>query len=420
MSIAFDKLSSPLLILYAINVCLFAIGCMHFKALKKTLFSNVISIYFIIYTIWYILSLIYNNNEVYVFKDSVGFLFYFIYPSLNYVLINYANETFYNKLILFIGILVSVIHLFVYLLFFMVVGGVRLTSDNLDMFNLMLSAQGFTADLNASGGMLRIDLGLGQLLIIPFAMLIRNVYCVKRLLSSIAQFSLALLLISGAVLDGHRSLLITMGLTVLFVTLFTCKYGKVSIRVIGKILFVMIFMTFTFLAMLSVFGLFDVFNYIDRLASLLSSNLATESEDLRLAQIPALLEKISERPFFGNGFGSYASILRSEERPFMYEVDYLAVIMKLGIIGTVLYLGSYITVLLKGVKAFGSNFYSAVPYVAAGISYLFYMGTNGGFAMSLFSTFFHLMVMLGIVNAKYCRNAPVGSSNLIVNSEQLT
>jgi len=118
-------------------------------------------------------------------------------------------------------------------------------------------------------------------------------------------------------------------------------------------------------------------------------------DDARAEQIMPLFDKIEEAPILGNGFGSSASLIRNSERPFMYELDYLAVFMKLGLIGGFFYFSAYIYLMYLGVKkARVSN--SRIIYFFAGLAYFFYAGTNGGFAMSVLSTMFHLYLMIGL------------------------
>jgi O-antigen ligase len=162
-------------------------------------------------------------------------------------------------------------------------------------------------------------------------------------------------------------------------------------------MFILVMAITALLLVLSFAGIFDVTMFMERIVALFDQDAS--GNEARLSQIPALVKKIVERPLIGSGFGSYAEVLRNNERPFMYEVDYLAVVMKLGIVGTILYLGAYCSVLIRGYILLRRHFYRAVPYVSAGVAYLFYMGTNGSFAMSLFSTLFHVMVMLGITNS---------------------
>lgn len=58
------------------------------------------------------------------------------------------------------------------------------------------------------------------------------------------------------------------------------------------------------------------------------------SDQLRSEQIGALMDKFSESPLIGCGFGCYAeAVVRSESAVYNYEVQWLAFLAKLGIVG---------------------------------------------------------------------------------------
>jgi O-antigen ligase len=125
----------------------------------------------------------------------------------------------------------------------------------------------------------------------------------------------------------------------------------------------------------------------------------------RQAQIPPLLEKIAENPVFGGGFGTVASLLRSELRPFSYEVDFLATVMKLGVVGSMLYFGTYLAVLFHAYRRTGSR---GIFYASAGLPFFFYMTTNGNQAMSTDSAVFHIFLFLLIAFSIVPRTPRIG------------
>ncbi len=60
------------------------------------------------------------------------------------------------------------------------------------------------------------------------------------------------------------------------------------------------------------------------------------SDDGRSIQILPLLETWGDSPIVGNGFGSHAAYVRSNDAPFSYEMSILALYMKVGFAGAVL------------------------------------------------------------------------------------
>lgn len=75
------------------------------------------------------------------------------------------------------------------------------------------------------------------------------------------------------------------------------------------------------------------------------------SDSERLEQAAPLLDQFLTRPVLGSGFGSYASgVVRSDDAPFSYELTFYALLMKLGIVGTLL-LGTIFAMALRCVQA---------------------------------------------------------------------
>ena len=74
----------------------------------------------------------------------------------------------------------------------------------------------------------------------------------------------------------------------------------------------------------------------------------SDSDDIRIKQFSALIEKFLENPILGNGLGSYAeSCIRDPEMPYAYELTYAASLMKYGLIGFLLINGGYIVMLIR-------------------------------------------------------------------------
>lgn len=60
------------------------------------------------------------------------------------------------------------------------------------------------------------------------------------------------------------------------------------------------------------------------------------SDSARHVQFFSLMELFYDHPFFGAGFGASASVIRSEDAPYSYELTYIALLAKLGVIGAAL------------------------------------------------------------------------------------
>lgn len=73
---------------------------------------------------------------------------------------------------------------------------------------------------------------------------------------------------------------------------------------------------------------------------------------IKLQQIPPLVDEWRSAPVFGNGFGASAEgFARSEETPFSYEMLAPALLMKLGVLGSLLWLAPLVYFLVDGVRS---------------------------------------------------------------------
>ena len=78
------------------------------------------------------------------------------------------------------------------------------------------------------------------------------------------------------------------------------------------------------------------------------ANVKDESAIERIQQSKKLIEKWQEHPIVGHGFGAYVkSHYSHDERPFLYEMLPVALLMKLGLIGFFLYLSFLLFVLSR-------------------------------------------------------------------------
>ncbi len=68
-----------------------------------------------------------------------------------------------------------------------------------------------------------------------------------------------------------------------------------------------------------------------------SADVAGGSDDVRVEQIRALVAFFQDSPFWGNGFGSFThEVIRSVGTPYTYEVQLLALLAQLGVVGMLL------------------------------------------------------------------------------------
>jgi hypothetical protein len=84
------------------------------------------------------------------------------------------------------------------------------------------------------------------------------------------------------------------------------------------------------------------FMYMDSLQRLrvfeFSSDLTSSSA--RYVQFFSLMNLFWQHPIFGAGFGAHAAVIRSIDAPYSYELTYVALLAKLGIVGSGILIGA--------------------------------------------------------------------------------
>lgn len=81
----------------------------------------------------------------------------------------------------------------------------------------------------------------------------------------------------------------------------------------------------------------DLSRPLDALVARFTSPAVEASDALRTIQIDALLTEIARGPLLGRGLGAYApDVIQRLSEPYSYEVQWLAVLLQLGVVGTTL------------------------------------------------------------------------------------
>lgn len=74
------------------------------------------------------------------------------------------------------------------------------------------------------------------------------------------------------------------------------------------------------------------------------------SASLRYQQALALWHGWQARPWLGHGHGAVAAVIRNEERPWQYELSYLALLFHTGILGILLYAACIVWIYWQGLR----------------------------------------------------------------------
>jgi hypothetical protein len=342
------------------------------RALPATPLYPAVGVLTVVYATWMLVANVFGNDLSYSLQDSLGFVFYLLTPVV-YVFVRTNNlHQQLCKLILNLCTFIAVVTVGLVAWYYLAYGEVE--SDSLLALNFLLKSYGLNWVVDHNAGLLGVYTYTAHFFLLGIGLAFYFYSQTRRP----RHMVLIALFILGIVADGHRALVVALGLLVLILlpmlrTIFPLKkllmvLGGLAATSLGFILW-------------NIEWVIARFNFTDDDPSSLE----------RYLQVPALLEKIMEHVFFGNGFGSFARVIRSPERPFLYEVDFLATMMKLGVVGSLLYFGAYLYMLDAGRRRGG-----ALGYVlfGVGLSFLFYMGTNGGLAMSPDSAIFHMFLFV--------------------------
>lgn len=98
----------------------------------------------------------------------------------------------------------------------------------------------------------------------------------------------------------------------------------------------------------------------------------------RSSQFAALITGWREHPLLGAGHGAVASVVRSTEQPWAYELTYLALLFHTGLIGLFVYASGVIWIFWVGVRSIGCRGadVAIVPVLAGTASFLIANATN--------------------------------------------
>ena len=174
---------------------------------KHAVAGGAVFVYIAIYVFFGIYSIILSNvDHELIFKDSVGFCFYPIYFSLVALMVNgKINRYEWERFLIVLGVAVSIFHLVAYFAFYKIFD--VLTFDTITLANTTLKDIGTASKYAASAGILRVDSGLGSLLIIPVLILLRNIIIKKF---TVLYFLIIITLVLGIFIEGHRALSIAV------------------------------------------------------------------------------------------------------------------------------------------------------------------------------------------------------------------
>jgi hypothetical protein len=352
------------------------------QPISNSVLFKLVSIFSVVYVVWLFVAALYANNIAYALQDSLGFPIYLLVMPIFFIFIQ-SNKLHRHLLqfLIYLCSFIASISLGIILWYYASFGAVE--AESLVVMNAFIKSLNLNWMIDNNSGFLGLYTYTAHFLLLGIGLAFFNYYVCKKKI----YIYLMLLFGFGVLADGHRALVVSMFLLIIF--LFPLIKNAFRFKnIIASVVIVALPLLLVFVANFD--WILDRFNFTGTDPSTLE----------RFLQIPALLDKIMESPIMGNGFGSFAKIIRNQERPFLYEVDFLATIMKLGLLGSLLYFGAYLYVLDLARRKGG-----VLGYIlfSVGLSFLFYMGTNGGLAMSPDCAIFHMFLFI-LISLSISRN----------------
>jgi hypothetical protein len=347
-------------------------------SVPKTFIWQIWATLSIVYITWIFVAIVRGNYFPYVILDSQGFLLYMgAMPVICLLVVHNHLQANFIRFIDYCSLTIAGASLLLAVGFFIVLGGID--AESIFVINAFLASLGLYWTIDHNFYFLGLYTNTAHLLLLGMALSLYRYQQQHRH----RDILLVLIFLAGIVLDGRRALVIAALIQLMIVA--PSMLAAVPRRQRQLLLFV----TTSIIVAVGI-------SSFDWIVERFVFSEDDASSATRYAQIPALLAKIFENPIIGGGFGTVADHIRSIERPFSYEVDILATIMKLGVVGSLLYFGAYLYGLAQA-KKLGTKL--GIFLLSPGIAFLFYMGTNGNQAMSTDSAVFHIFLFLLIAFA---------------------
>ncbi len=154
-----------------------------------------------------------------------------------------------------------------------------------------------------------------------------------------------LLILIVSFIANRRGLLLAMGITIPVVLIFMFCSKIINLQNSIKIIFKSLVVIGVFVFILLYFYPELQYNFQNRF---FDNKEASNIE--RTKQLPALLEGFFENVLFGKGAGASARVIRSYEQPWSYELFYISILFHQGIIGFLIYVASFGSVIFYTIK----------------------------------------------------------------------
>ena len=124
------------------------------------------------------------------------------------------------------------------------------------------------------------------------------------------------------------------------------------------------------------------------------------SSSARFEQALALWDAFTRSPLIGHGLGAAVEVKRSVEMPWAYELSYLALLMHVGMVGFLTYIGVIVLTFIKGIAISwkDADFASSFVPLATGLSVFLIMNATNPY-LAKFDYLWVIFLPVALINA---------------------
>ena len=182
-------------------------------------------------------------------------------------------------------------------------------------------------------------------------------------------------------LSGRRALIFIMFILPLILHI----QGKFIVRNQERVriklnkLLIATFLIFPFILI----GILYASNLVDLNELIIRLSSAFDNDSVRSSQLTSLYNGFSEAPLLGSGVGGSVDVIRSLERPWLYELSYMQLLFNGGVIGFLLVFGLifiYYIKSIKSIKNFNSHKIEAISLLTGLICFCIGNASNPYFS----------------------------------------
>lgn len=216
---------------------------------------------------------------------------------------------------------------------------------------------------------------------------------------SFLKFSL-IISILVMLLSSRRAILVVTLLTPIIVLVIYLLIGKLNYKMIKQFSYLVLIFIVTTISFSVYFNSQypEAFESFYQRINLINSEL---DDSPRLIQSKELIKSVAEKPLMGHGYGAVTNIVRSDTRPWVYELTYIQMLFNMGIILFTFVITNFLYYIFKTIKRIKTvtdyNFHTSLLCGAICI----FLGSITNPYLASFDFMFVLIIMPYIIQYSY-------------------